>query len=102
MGDQAPAPPDELRFSDPRRLAIMMESAGLQAIRGEFRRPSLLSTGPAEELASRDMEQDPRVAGLAAGDRERLRASLEAAYRAFSSGGHLALPSAVVLASAPR
>jgi SAM-dependent methyltransferase len=102
MGDQAPAPPEEFRFSGPRRLALMMEAAGLQTVRSELRLLMLLWPGPAEELASRDMEEDPRVARLVASDRERLRASLEAAYRPFSRGGHVALPSAVVLTSGAR
>ena len=102
LGDQTPEPPPEFRLSDPKTLATMMETAGLTVIRSELARLRLRWPGPPEELAARDLEEDLLAAALPLSEKRQLRLSLEAAYRHFTEGGGVTLPSAVVMASGVR
>jgi SAM-dependent methyltransferase len=102
LGAQTPEPPREFRLSDPKTLATMMETAGLTVVRSELARLRLRWPGPPEELAARDLEEDLAAVALPLSEKRKLRSSLEAAYRRFTEGDSVTLPSAVVMASGVR
>lgn len=102
LGEKTLEPPEEFCFSDPDFLAATLEAAMFARVESALERLTLSWPGRAAELAERDLEDDPLLGALAPGDKERLRSSLTAAYRRFSEGGCVELPSAVVVASGAR
>ncbi len=102
IGEAAGEPPEEFRFSDAGALAALMEAAGFATVESRLRRLTLAWPGEAEDLAARDLADDPLVEALAPEDAELLHSLLIAAYRRFAQRGCVVLPSALVIASGAR